>query len=370
MLTFQNEYTFIYSFLPYNQTTINSMKLVNNAAERLAKKLQELNIDELNISAYNKNYFSNYLNNLRAGLQSAAYLIWLSLINSSVNESDFVLLDYGGGSGLLSLLAKEMKIGTVIYNDIYDVSCRDAETLAIAIGNKADRYIQGDISDVLDALSAQNISCDAIISNEVIEHIYNIEIFMKTIPLLLNKQGKIVMSTTANPYNPIRNKQTRKKHLEYEYSDRKPKFGHKERDSLKSYFEIRRLIIAENFPSLTEEEISLLATNTRGLIKQDIIAAIKKYVENGEVPVRIDDPTNTCDPYTGNWAEHLMNPYMLKSILEQSNCKVEIVGGYYGHSKKLFNNLIRSSLNFLVAFFNQKNLFITPSYIIYAIKNY
>ena len=46
-----------------------------------------------------------------------------------------VLIDYAGGVGDLSLLAKELGIGTVIYNDISDELAKDARC--------ADRYESG-----------------------------------------------------------------------------------------------------------------------------------------------------------------------------------------------------------------------------------
>ncbi|MBA7485996.1 hypothetical protein ES707_21548 [subsurface metagenome] len=58
-------------------------------------------------------------------------------------------LDYGSGSGMLYLLAKQLGIGTVVYNDIYDVSCHDAKIIAKSIGNEADYYVQGNIDDVI-----------------------------------------------------------------------------------------------------------------------------------------------------------------------------------------------------------------------------
>lgn len=69
---------------------------------------------------------------------------------------------------MLSLLAKECKIGTVIYNDIYDVSARDAEIIGKAIGDQADYYIPGDVNDVIDFLKEKSIKCNTIANYDVI----------------------------------------------------------------------------------------------------------------------------------------------------------------------------------------------------------
>ena len=45
----------------------------------------------------------------------------------------------------MSLLAVERGFKKVIYSDIYDISCSDAEIIAATIGNKAQHYLCGDI---------------------------------------------------------------------------------------------------------------------------------------------------------------------------------------------------------------------------------
>ncbi len=70
------------------------------------------------------------------------HLAW-SLAKSVTQIRKFVFLDYSGGLGMLSLLAKELGVGTVIYNDIYDVACRDSKLIAESVGNEANYYVQG-----------------------------------------------------------------------------------------------------------------------------------------------------------------------------------------------------------------------------------
>lgn len=128
--------------LPDDKQIIN---MVNEAADRLYYKLEAIEIESLGISDYNKKYFGYLLKNLRSNLQKYAYILVWSITKMDIPLNKFVFLDYGGGSGMLSLLAKECNIGTVIYNDIYHISARDAESIGKSIGNQADYYIPGDI---------------------------------------------------------------------------------------------------------------------------------------------------------------------------------------------------------------------------------
>ena len=364
-IMFQN---WMYSYARLEQYTNESIEAVAQSADRLFQKLQDLDVYSLSISEYNQKYFGGYLNTLKGTLQRYCYLLLLSINNSSVPLDKFVFLDYGAGSGILSLLAKELNIGTVIYNDIYDVSCHDATVIAACIGNKADYYIQGDIDEVIKILDVHSLECDAIASYDVIEHIYDIEYFIQALPQIVKNNGRIVMETTANPLNPLINRNRIKIHKELEYSDRVEEFGHKQQDSLQSYLAIRKEIIRKHSSKLKEAEVNLLAKKTRGFIEKDIIDRVDKYIEIGEVPQELEHPTNTCDPYTGNWAEHLIKPKYYQNILNELNFKVIMLAGYYSYSNNLIIRSIKNILNLLISIFKQEKIALSSSYIVYATK--
>ena len=74
----------------------------------------------------------------------AAITFHINNIDAATNQTtEATLIDhvggsglgfYGGGHGMLALLAKASGIGTVIHNDIYKISCKDAQ----CIGNDLD----------------------------------------------------------------------------------------------------------------------------------------------------------------------------------------------------------------------------------------
>lgn len=343
---------------------------INSAASRLFDKLRHFDIEALDISDYNKRYFGGILVNLTSALKLYSYILAWSLAKSDVPISRFVFLDYGGGSGVLSLLAKELGIGTVIYNDIYDVSCRDGKLIAESIGNEANYYVQGDIDDVLGFLRTSSINCNAVASYDVIEHIYDIESFFRKIPFLSDASLTAVMSSGANTFNPLIRREEMKRQLEAEYKDRGKKWGHKERDCLKSYLKVRGEMIhkylQELDKELTEEEIVQIARNTRGMIEADIQKCVDKYLETGRFPPEPRHPTNTCDPYTGNWAEHLMNPYYLGNILSKSRFKVEVLSGYYGRPKDIIKRFLSRILNMAIYISKKQGIRVAPFYTVYG----
>jgi len=358
---------FMYSFarLPENYKLLTD---INSAAGRLYKKLKDLDIANLDISNYSKEYLLRHLMNLHGTLRKYSYILSWSLTPSTVSLNKFKILDYGGGTGILSLLAKELKIGTVVYNDIYDVSCNDAKTLGQAIGNEADYYLQGDIDDAINCLKKDAIHINAIASYDVIEHIYDIVAFLRKLQLLSERSLNVFLSTGANSLNPIKKKALMKQQVEIENKDRVKKHGHKERDCLKAYLKVREEMIAKYNKDLTNNEVKRLARVTRGMMEPDIYQCVDKYLKTNEFSLEPAHPTNTCDPYTGNWAEHLMDPYCLKEVLLRKGFEVEVLGGYWSPSKNSMKSYLGDLLNIIIYLFKKQGIKAAPFYTIYGTR--
>jgi 2-polyprenyl-3-methyl-5-hydroxy-6-metoxy-1,4-benzoquinol methylase len=358
-------------FIYKNALVAGNRKLlaeINSAAERLFNKLRNLNLNNLIMSDYNKQYFGSKLANLTTSLQLYSYILaWtLSGINKPLKQ--FIFVDYGGGSGMLSLLAKELGIGTVIYNDIYDVSCNDAKTTAKALGLEADYYVCGDIDETISFLREHKLNCDAIASYDVLEHVYDIESFLDKLPGLSEGHLKIIMASGANMLNKFYTMRVMKKQREAEHCDRKTEYGHKERDTSRAYLTIRKEIIREHAASLSETETERLAIATRGMMKPDIIKSVDGYIKTKCLPRPLEHPTNTCDPYTGNWAEHLMDPYRLRNILSQKGFDARIINGYYGCRDNPLYRYAGRFLNLFISTMRKQGIFLSPFFILYGQK--
>lgn len=345
------------------------LKSVNSAAQRLHMKLCNLNIDRLGISDYGKRYLRNKTGDMGATLQRYVYILTWSLAYQIAPKERLTFIDYGGGPGLLALLAKEAGVGKVIYNDVYDVSCRDSRILGREIGNEADYCIEGGIDDLIGFLKKNALLCDAIASYDVIEHVYDVEDFMRKTCFLSTKPFSVVMSSGANPYNPLIKRQIIRKHFELEYKDRSREPGHKERDCLRAYFMARKEIILRCAPELSHRETDLLASMTRGLMYEDIRKYLDDYLKAGKKPTRLGLSTNTCDPFTGNWAEHLMDLKCLVEILARHDFNTELRPGYYPQaSNDLRKRFLAYLLNPIVKLLKDKGLFLSPFYTIYGRK--
>jgi hypothetical protein len=376
-------------FLFNSKSLQGNQKLFYNielAAKSLFKKLNSLELKSLNISDYMANYFGKSISNLKGTLQRYSLLLALCLKNYKKSLKNFVFVEYGGGSGIFSLLAKEIGIGTVIYNDIYNTSCQDAKEIAKSIGNVGDSYILGEIQEIIKYLNEKSIFCNAVGSYDVIEHIYNIDSFFQGLLELPQKNLSLVLASGANPYNPIIKRRIKMHHHNCEFIDKQREYGHKEGYTLEAYAKIRKKLIYKIADGkLNSEELNNLTRFTRGLIEKDIKECVLKYIDSKQFPSEkeIKFPSNTCDPFTGNWAERLMVPNNLLEFFTQNGYKGQVIAGLYEDRKSLTTkkfiprvnlniapiyNPISKLANLFIKILSKRGLHLAPYYILYAFK--
>jgi 2-polyprenyl-3-methyl-5-hydroxy-6-metoxy-1,4-benzoquinol methylase len=362
-----DEMDFLYAWAPFPGPRGLRIQ-INAAALRLYRKLASVDVQALDISDYSKRYLDGYRQNLRGTLQLVSHLLGLALKNGA-DTGDILLIDYGGGTGLLALLAREAGVGTVVYNDIYDVSCRDAEVIGESIGNRADHYVHGDIDEVVQFLERSGLCCDAITSYDVIEHVYDVDYFFATIGRLPSRALTVVMASSANASNPRRLQDLTKLHLDVEHRDRAKVWGHKERDAAKAFLSIRREIVADQLERrgrpCDTDVVEELARRTRGSIEPAIRQRVDEFLAYDQLPPPPGHPTNTCDPYTGNWAEHLVEPDRLGRILKAAGMRTQILAGYYG-SESGRRRLVTVPLNAVIAALGRRALSVAPYYIVFG----
>jgi hypothetical protein len=333
---------------------------------RLHKKLTGLDLKSLKISEYNQRYLGGRIASLEGYLELYGRLLHLCLSGKQILPEHFVLVDYGGGSGLISFLAAEMGIGTVIYHDIYEVSCTDVEYLSKALGLTLHHIVCGDVGELVSYLQENSISVNAITSYDVLEHIYDVESHFNTLSCLSDSGMRIVYASGANMANPRCVRYVKKRQIEAECTNREKHWGHKERDSLQSFFNVRKNMISAYAPDLNAELVEQLARSTRGLKQRDIEKCVDEFRLRGSITYHIDHPTNTCDPYTGNWCEHLMALDWLEHIVRKAGFSAEIMPGRYHTRGSLLKECVQMFLNTMIQLLGRRGMFIAPYYVVCA----
>jgi SAM-dependent methyltransferase len=334
------------------------------AKKALAGKFSRLPLEMLDLSDYSKNYLGFLVGDIWETLGRYEQVIKKALSHSYKDVSVMTLVDYGGGTGLLSLLAKEMGFKSVIYNDIFEGSCDDVAVLARACELKIDATICGDATDLVDYLNKNAIQADLIVSYDVIEHVYDVKKNFQAFCQLEINPEVIVYGSGANIRNPFYTHSVKRDQLSVENKDREQSYGHKPSDSLKSYLNIRKAIITQSAAGLGEAEVEFLGRSTRGLIKSDIEKVVEKYVLTGEFNYEIKHPTNTCDPLTGNWCEHLLEFEWLRSTAQSFGFKPKILKGKYSPDRLTKRNIFRWIFNVVSKLLGPLGFAFSPFYIL------
>jgi hypothetical protein len=343
--------------------------LLNNikkASISLRKKIIELPISSLGISAYNQQYLRNKIKEIDSILDIYTRILFLSVKDTHLPLSNFVLVDYGGGSGIFSLLAKEAGVGTVIYSDIYDVSCSDIQKVSKHTQIPINHIVCGDVNALIDFIQIQSVIVNAITSFDVIEHIYDIESHFNKLASFQKCPFRIVYGSGANIENLWKVRTIAKGQIIDEYVNKEISIGHKEYDSLQSFLEIRKNIISCHAPDLEMSTVEQLSRKTRGLIQKDIEKYTDEFLSTGKMSYHINHATNTCDPLTGNWSEHLINLHRLKKMVEHSGYSVTLIPGYYYPNGSFFKKCIKYFLNGPIWLLRRKGMFLAPYYILIA----
>jgi hypothetical protein len=141
-------------------------------------------------------------------------------------------------------------------------------------------------------------------------------------------------------------------------------WGHKQRDSLQAYRAIRAELIRAYGPTLADADVEELASATRGLRKDDIERSVREFQTKGRITYRIEHPTNTCDPLTGNWAEHLMDHDWLEATAKEAGFAVAIGPGTYELHGRFPKRLLQAIANVGILLAGKRGLLLAPSFIL------
>jgi 2-polyprenyl-3-methyl-5-hydroxy-6-metoxy-1,4-benzoquinol methylase len=326
------------------------LKRLDAAATRLAKKLADTNIAQLPLSDYGKENVAEFQHKAGETIKKYVHILAWLLFPETVQLPE-IFVDYGGGHGLLGGLAKEAGFPNVVYNDIFSGCAEDARKLARHLGCEADCYVVGDIHAVAAALKANPPASGAVASINVIEHIYDMDDFLKTASGLTRGPMTMVLSTSANPLNPSVARRHYRQHREWEFTDG-PHESSYPMDTLRAFRDVRSEIIKEAAPGLAGVHVETLTARTRGMHKADIQKAVKSFQATKQLPPAPKHPTNTCDPLTGSWQERLLDIGDLRTTLGSCGFGIRVMGGYYaahdgGAVKKVVARLLNHGISLL-----------------------
>lgn len=341
---------------------------IDRAAARLDAKLADLDVGELAISGLYERILGDIRGSTVGTMQLFGYILQWSLRGVDKPLADVTLVEVGGGLGTLTLLARELGVGTVVYNDIYDIACHDARVVAEALGLAADHYIEGDLDLLVAEAERLDLRIDAVGSYDVIEHVYDIDTYLMGLARLPGPKLTISMASGANMYNRRYRDWIVPFQRRCELEGRAAEDDHYERDTVRAYVDVRRDMIAEVAPDLAPADLDRLVAHTRGMRRDDIEAAARAFVERGDLPPLLEHPTNTCDPFTGNWQEHLMDPDDLVGTLRgQGYAEAGWSSGYFqGRSPNPLKRTVAKAINLGIRLSDRLGIRVAGYYLVHG----
>lgn len=314
-------------------------------ARSLSERLQEIDYNQLPISDYNKQYIGNLKPAMHYYMKiySACLSNGFNILNRSPQDITFV--DYGGGSGFLSILAKSAGVGKVIYLDLNPKSVETIRVLKKETGIGPDIILHGNSDTLADWCKENDIHPDLLIATDLIEHVYDLKAFFKDLAGV-NPEMQMIFTTASTPFNPY---VKRRLHRLMDKSET----GAAE---IPNYYTLRKEYIEKNYPTLSVDEINKWTQQTRGLVYQDIDKAIKA----NQLP-ELKDAHNTCDPASGNWTERILPIEDYRFLLSTHNYSLKVDKGFYNTDRNnSVSSIICKCINLLIRVSGKGGFLIAP----------
>jgi hypothetical protein len=308
----------------------------------LSQQLRQIDYRSLPISDYSRDYILRLLPILDYYLdicnQALDYLL-----PATRSQLPATLIDYGGGHGFMSLLAKRRGIRRVIYVDYNPQAAETITALSHLLGQGPDVILTGDQDTLRDWCREHQVVPDALVGIDVIEHIYRLDLFFDGLKAL-NPHMAMVFSTSSTPFNPWVKRRLRR------FMERDEQ-GH---DGKPGFYQLRRDFIARLRPDLSPQELDCLARQTRGLAFQDInsecVNALMRECASLNSQFSILNSQfsipNTCDPRTGSWTERILPIEAYRRYAR--HCHVTYAKGFYNRHHQGLKGLAARTLNLLL----------------------
>lgn len=298
----------------------------------IAHQLRQINYHQLPISDYSRQYILRLLPNLDYYLDIYTRCLVRLSVMLRRPLSEITLVDYGGGHGFLSCLAKYRGAKQVIYIDYNPLAADTVQAVASQLGYGPDVVLQGDAATLRHYCAEHSIAPDAVLGMDVIEHIYRLEDFFADLHAI-TPQMAMIFTTGSTPFN----KRVVKRLQQVMVLD---ELGH---NGKPGFFDLRRKAISQQFPKLTAPELDLWASQTRGLNYADTLLAVETHT-----PHQMTDSYNTCDPATGSWTERILPISAYQRLVDTYGWTVTVGNGFYNTYRSGAKAMPSQALNILL----------------------
>ena len=287
----------------------------------LAHTLAQLDVSRLSISQYSRTALKRVLAAAEYYLEIYRNSLERTLTMCDKSPDRMTIVDYGGGHGLLGILAKKLGFAHVIYIDCNADALQTVHELSALLEAAPDAMLQGDATTLGDWCRNNNVAPDALLAMDVIEHIYVLDEFFAALHSIPTHGSslKMIFTTASTPFNKRIERRLRKAMQADELGTA----------TKKGFWQKRRDYVQELHPDMSDRELDYWADNTRGLTYADVARAVES-----QSPNLLLDPDNTCDPDTGSWTERLLPVDDYRQLLLPYGYSLSVAPGRYNVHRK------------------------------------
>ena len=294
------------------------MNAPDTEQRKLAEVLRDIDAGSLELTPYSKVSLKRTLDAAEYYLEIYRYGLEKVLALCNMSPDAITIVDYGGGHGILSVLAKRLGFARVIYVDSSAEALQTAQLMSDRLGAAPDVMLQGDAATLREWCTANGIRPDALLAMDVIEHIYILDEFFAQLHAL-SPQMRMVFTTASTPFNRRVIHKLRKAMQADELGT----------TVKKGFWQMRRDHIKETYPDMSDRELDYWADNTRGLIFSDVIRAVE-----AQSPNLLLDADNTCNPATGSWTERILPIEDYRQLLLPYGYGLTVIPGHYNEHRQ------------------------------------
>lgn len=232
------------------------------------------------------------------------------------------VLDIGCGFGWQALALSMLADATVVANDIRPTMTDVVTQRMTAVGCGR---VSALCADICTADIAAN-SFDAILCNQTVEHVYDLDRMFRACYRVLKPGGRAVILNDNNALTPGHlaeiQEMWRRRDSSWEYiAELKAKRPIENADA-EPYAVMRKRAILHGNPSLDDSAVERLAAATAGMVDAEIESLASRYPNvTMPTPPRLSWCRN---PATGEYCERLLDPYEIRGMLEQAGFKVRV----------------------------------------------
>ncbi len=275
------------------------------------------------------------------------------------NESR--ILDTGCGFGLVSIHLATFGAQMVSAVDANEEKIHILQKI-LSRFNPPITNIEVKLSDALN-LEYEDNQFDAVVANEIVSHIRDLDIFIREMSRVLRSGGIFFISDGNNTFD-ITGRYRRREFW------RKREFGPVDEASIRGtekpvpWLLVRREVIQRQYPQIDTEILDLLAKETAGMYGDGIFRAVEEYLKMGKV---LNKPAfKYRDPITGEYNELEFNPYALKGKLEKLGFSARLAKPFFTKSPQ--RSLLKNLAIYGLRVSHPLSLIVVPTFTIVATK--